>query len=172
MHFTSRQLSQIHDCLTEAESRLINFYRFAPREWFNYSYDLLTVRDLPQAHPLPGDEVLAEVVRGPSPPKAQHIFPCGAPALYRILLFDRHILHSMRHLPAVPFQRFILYILTHELIHIVRFTHSIDFHLPAAEKSREENKVHDLTCQVLEPLGDPTVQRIARLYSSAGEYSL
>jgi hypothetical protein len=78
----------------------------------------------------------------------------------------------MRHLPEVAFSRFILYILTHELIHIVRFTHSVDFDLPAAEKSREESKVHDLTCQVLEPLGDPSLLRIARLYSSAGEYSL
>ncbi|MBN2433560.1 MAG: hypothetical protein JXQ27_18985 [Acidobacteria bacterium] len=172
MVFTPQQLSQIHTCLVEAEERLSRFYRFAPREWFSYSYDLLTVRDLPAALTFPVAGVLAEVVKGPSPSTTRTSFPFGVESLYRILLFDRNILLSMERLPDVRFDRFMLYILTHELIHIVRFTHSVDFHLPPAAKTREEKKVHALTGQVLESLDDRSLGRIARLYSTSGEYSL
>jgi len=172
MVFSPHQLSEIHRCLAEAEERLSLFYRFAPREWFSYSYDVLTVRDLPTGHPFPAAGVLAEVFRGPSPAASSASFPFGMDSLYRILLFDRNILQSMDRLPDIPFDRFMLYILTHELIHIVRFTHSVDFHLPPVARKGEEVKVHELTGQVLAPLADPSLHRIARLYSVSGEYSL
>jgi hypothetical protein len=48
---------------------------------------------------------------------------------------------------------FLSYILTHELVHIVRFSQfSVSFEASAAERAREEIRVDALTRQILAPL--------------------
>jgi len=171
MMFNQNELIQIQKTLKQAESSLAEFYRFTPREWFNYSYELLTEQDIPSDFPRRDSKVLAEVLRYPPPAGIASLFPAHGDSFYSIMLFDKHILASLSRLPSLPFDRFMLYILTHELVHIARFSHSTNYHLSDYQKMEEEAKVHELTRQVLASQEDDELLEIARRYSS-DEYSL
>lgn len=166
--FADYQMKQIHRNLRQAEGCLEKFYSFAPREWFHFSYEVLTARDLPPEFSPRHHRVFAEVLRNFSAsrhrPDARHTF-------YSIVLFDPHILRHIQEFPAVSFDRLILYILTHELVHVARFFHLMDYDLPDDEKVKEEFKVHTLTSRILAQLNDAELDRLSGAYLS-GDYTL
>lgn len=169
--FDAQQLRDIHRNLETAEERLVDFYRISPREWFHYSYDLLTESDLPADFPPRDEHVLAEVLAKPSRDRIPGFMPPPRHPFYSIILFDLHILRHLDEFPERCFNRLMLYILTHELVHVIRFHHRGDYDLPASHKPVEEQRVHELTARILTPLRDPELDIIATLYLS-GEYSL
>ncbi len=167
--FTPEQQAIIHDCLAVAERCLEEFYRFSPREWFHYSYTLMTAADLPAGFPDRPANVFGEILKDPDRP------PTGlgaeANASYTIVLFDGNILHHLGGHPEVSFRHLLLYILAHELVHIARFHHAQPFDTPEIEKETEERTVHTITGRVLAGLGDAQLMRLTDNYL-AGEYSL
>ncbi len=169
-HFTDDQLRSIRESLRQAEACLERFYCFSPREWFHYSYELLTGKDLPPGLPSRPPKVFGEILKkSESPPGAADSLEPAA--VYGIILFDANILRHLRETPGVSFERLILYILTHELVHLARFFHLIDYDLPDSERIQEEQKVHRLTGLILSQLGDPALTELTEAYLS-GEYSL
>jgi hypothetical protein len=168
--FTDSQLQAIRDSLRQAEVCLERFYCFSPREWFHFSYELLTARDLPPELPIRPAKVLGEILKKSEHPPAAADSAAPA-AVYGIILFDANILRHLRETPGVSFERLTLYILTHELVHLARFFHLIDYDLPDSERIQEEQKVHRLTGLILSQLGDPALTALTQAYLS-GEYSL
>lgn len=168
--FNESQLQSIRESLRQAEACLERFYCFSPREWFHFSYELLTAKDLPEELPARPPKVFGEILK-----KSEH--PPGTAAssdpaaVYGIILFDANILRHLRETPGVSFERLTLYILTHELVHLARFFHLIDYDLPDSERIQEEQKVHRLTGLILSQLGDPALTALTEAYLS-GEYSL
>lgn len=167
--FTPEQRATVFDCLTVAERCLEEFYRFSPREWFHYSYTLMTAGDLPDGFPPRPANVFGEIQKNPERP------PAGGGAEpnagYTIVLFDGNILLHLSGHPDVSFRHLMLYILAHELVHIARFHHARPFDTPEIEKENEERTVHAITGRVLARLGDDQLVRLADNYLSE-EYSL
>ena len=63
----------------------------------------------------------------------------------------------------------LLYIVAHELIHVIRF--SLDpgkFHLSPEEKKIEEKNVHRLTYDLLKPIGDSRTEILLERYRPLG----
>jgi hypothetical protein len=168
--FTESQLQSIREMLRQAETCLERFYCFSPREWFHYSYELLTAKDLPPELPVRPTKVFGEILKRSGHPAGAAVPPEPA-AVYGIILFDANILRHLRETPGVSFERLALYILTHELVHLARFFHLIDYDLPDSERIQEEQKVHRLTGLILSQLGDPALTALTEAYLS-GEYSL
>ena len=61
-----------------------------------------------------------------------------------------------------------LYIVAHELIHVVRFSRFLHaFHTYPPELCEEESRVHDLTCTLLSRLPLPGVPEVVAAYRGA-----
>ena len=169
--FSESHLDSIKACLQVAEDCLGRFYRFSPREWFHFSFEILTMRDLPPDFPPRHPAVFGETVRHPD-----RIILDGTDSqpkgCYSIILFDENILAHLHQAPQTCFEHLLLYILTHELVHVARFHHLMEsYQLPDAERDREERLVHRLTGAILAQLPDVEIGSLAARYSSE-EFSM
>jgi hypothetical protein len=86
---------------------------------------------------------------------------------YRIGLQDDRLL--ARAFEGLDLRALLLYVMTHELIHVVRFeSYQIHFEATGLAREREERIVHGLTEQVLAPLKRSRVDEVARGLAAGG----
>jgi hypothetical protein len=153
--FDQFQRKLVQQATRASSDHLNRFYRYAPREFFHFSYDVLTERDLPAETLKEG--IFAETIsytHGNTPE-----------AFYRIHIFDHPILMAVSTRASAPaLYPFLLYILTHELIHISRLSR-LGLENPSdEERDREEATVHRLTRDVLASEGSFPLEQVADLY--------
>ena len=136
--------------MNEAEERTIRYYCIPPHRWQQLRYDLVTRRDC-EWEPLP-DAALAQVQR------VHHVRPSGKVAcdFYRIQLNDPSILIAARRENLEPdLFPFLVYILTHEMVHLVRLSTILpddrEIQLSPAE---EESRVHNVAYRILSSAPD------------------
>lgn len=90
-------------------------------------------------------------------------------SFYRICLQDDKILKTVNKEDAAILRPLLLYVVAHELIHVIRF--SLDpgkFHLSPEKKKIEEKNVHRLTYELLRPIGDPKIEILLERYRPLG----
>lgn len=135
----------IYSATEEAAEYLRSFYCFSPREWFNYCYDLKTERE--GTIDSSNKKAFAEVQKYTPVLENASLFPRER---YQIYLFDQNILRTLWNQSEMEFYPFMLYILTHELIHVARFCQNLHpFECDEDSLQKEEQKVNQLTQQVL-----------------------
>lgn len=72
---------------------------------------------------------------------------------YRVCLQDHNILQFLEREKQVDLFPLMIYILTHELVHIIRFRKFQQrFDVSREEKDKEETKVHQATFDILKPI--------------------
>lgn len=158
--FSAPERREVDRALQVAEATTADFYRIPGREWGRFLHDLHTLEDGPG----PGLGVFADVVRleraGPAP---------GPREIYRIRVRDDAILSALAtRRDGIQFFPLMLYVLTHELVHVVRFASGLaGFDADEAERRSEERNVHRITRQVLKPLGDAPLRRVVQAYRAA-----
>jgi hypothetical protein len=144
MPFSPPQRSLVLQALQEAEERTTAYYCIPPFRWEQLQYDLLTQKDQ-EWEPLP-EPMLARVRC------LQHIKPSRYFDFYRIELNDPGILAAARRERlAGNLYPFFVYILTHEMIHMVRLSSILDNgpeQPPACDES-EENRVQNISRRIL-----------------------
>ena len=153
--FDPFQLRLVGEATGDSHRHLARFYRYAPREFFHFSYEVATEEDILPEQLKTG--VFAEILSYQRPDWPRDFF--------RVHLFDHPILGALGSRSEVPaLYPFVLYILTHELIHVSRLSR-IDLQdaLPA-ERRREEETVHRLTREVLAPAASPGLRQVTELY--------
>jgi hypothetical protein len=85
---------------------------------------------------------------------------------YKICLQDLAILEALDRSPSLRLFPFTLYIITHELIHIVRFTKFLQsFVATENERHAEEVRVHDKTHEILKPVRIPGMAAVFDFYA-------
>lgn len=129
-----------------AELLTQRYFGLAPDEWRRNSYGIFTRGEVDKT--LHQSDVFAHVVRygKKSPSSAERSKDCG----YGIVLQDPNILLALLRSPGHDLWTLGLFILTHELTHIVRFRKfEVDFFAPAAERDTEEELVHGITREIL-----------------------
>ena len=139
-------------------ARLVSeYYRVAPREWLRMPYEVKTLRSLNSSEVT--DQALAQTVCYSFKRQAGSII-LKEGDFFRICLQDHRILSAVRSL-QVGLGPLLMYVLTHELIHVVRFgqrLQSVD--LPQELRSGEEQKVEKTTQTILARAGDPDMNRL------------
>ena len=149
--------------LSEAEFLLSNYYCIPGREWPRYPYEIRTLRELGEADI--ARDALAMVTiyeyslkRSPSQLRSLEVFG--------IYLQDHNILAATRrHFRPVSLEALMLYILTHELVHVVRFANSPQQYLIEKElRKQEENRVHRITSEILRQSKDGRVQQVLEVF--------
>jgi len=87
---------------------------------------------------------------------------------FKICLQDNRILDAVkRSRPFVKLEPLMLYIAAHELVHVIRFNgREIEFDAPLEEKIVEEDKVHSITRNMLQPVADTEINLVLDCFSS------
>jgi hypothetical protein len=162
--FQGSEKSIIQEAVVIAEESTSDFFKLSGSQWRRSRYDILTLEALRDEEISP--HALAQLAK----------YTCCLPGrelksahydLYRICLQDHNILSTLEKQARLALLPLLIYVITHELVHIVRFSyfHQL-FDATAAEKEQEEKRVHSLTREILSPFNCPDLEEIALYYHS------
>jgi len=144
--FTAPDRATIGRAASLAEKLTGEYFDLALDEWKRNPYSLFTRNQVNES--LYEDSVFAQVVR--YIPRGRRGADRESGEAFGIVLQDPHILRAL--LRSTPHNLWTLglFILTHELIHIVRFRRfGVDFYAPSYDRDGEEQLVHCLTEEIL-----------------------
>lgn len=153
--FNQKHIIAVNNAVTMAEELVSNYYKLSAAQWLRQKYDVKTVADLASKEIVTGP--FAQIVRykGQRPDTA---LGSATYDFYKICLQDHAILAALKKSDTLHIFPFTLYIITHELIHIVRFSKFLqNFNASSAEKMAEEIRVHQKTHTILEPVQIPGI---------------
>jgi hypothetical protein len=150
VHFHQNHKKLLKEAVVIAEEMTSDFFKLSPSHWRRARYDIATLEALEQAEISP--HALALVAKYDVRPRDRSL-PSNFFDFYRICLQDHNILKALKVWPGVSLFSLLSYVLTHELVHIVRFSQfQALFEAPEEEKLPEERRVHLLTQKILAPL--------------------
>ncbi|KPA12432.1 hypothetical protein MHK_007364 [Candidatus Magnetomorum sp. HK-1] len=158
IHFAPCQLDIMHKAVDMAEDLVSNAYQLSSRQWQKNPYDVKTLMDLSTDEV--ADTPYAQLIRYQARKKSSELSSAKYD-YYKICVQDHNILSVYNSNKAIHFFPFILYILTHELIHIVRFSRFLHlFHSTEPERLDEERRVHGKTKEILANLNMPSLKPV------------
>jgi hypothetical protein len=148
--FKTDQLLVVNNAVSMAEELVSNYYKMSASEWLRPKYDVKTLADLAE------DEIVigpfAQIIRYEGKLKGG-MLGSSAYDFYKICVQDHAILNILAERPDIVLYPFALYVIAHELVHIVRFSRFLqNFKASDAEKLNEERRVHGITHDILEPV--------------------
>jgi hypothetical protein len=149
MPFSAPQRNLVFRAVEEAEDRTAGYYCIPPFRWEQLRYDLLTQTDHGW-EPLP-DPTLARVRY------LQRINTKQQFDFYRIELNDRSILAAAERENLLRnLYPFLVYILTHEMVHVVRLSSILDRRAKtvAPHDESEEQRVQGISRRILHGSSD------------------
>jgi hypothetical protein len=150
--------------MEEAEEHTLSYYCIPPHRWQQLKYDLVTRQDR-EWEPLP-DAALARVQR------LHHVRPLRDSAydFFRIQLNDPGILNAVQRESLGPdLYPFLLYILTHEMVHLVRLSTILpDEREVRLEMDEEETRVQKVAYRILAKQPDQRIGPILTRFCIAG----
>jgi len=148
VQFSLIERGLVNRATNEAEEFTSRYYCIPPHRWQSLHYDLLTRVDY-DWRPLP-HWALAQLqcCRWEHPSKSRgHEF-------YRIQLNDPGIINAAkREKLESNLYPFLVYILTHEMVHLVRLSTIFDGDGDLPETGEEEDRVHRISRQILSVAG-------------------
>lgn len=156
--FSLEQLSVIYQAVSVSEESVADYYKLSVNQWLRHRYDIKTAVDLGPAEIVKGP--FAQVVRYEG--KRNNVSLGSATYdFYKICLQDHSILSALETQPLLRLLPFSAYVVTHELVHIVRFSRFlVSFQANAEEKEAEEVKVHDETQCILSNIQIPGIELV------------
>ena len=160
--FKNEELSTVSDALEIAEENIGDFYKFSFEQWKRHHYEVKTLSSLVD------DEITSNafallnkgtrITSGFDSKTKERDF-------YFICLQDHQILKALgrdNNLSAMPL---LVYVLTHELVHIVRFCNFYQrFDLAHMDRDMEEKVVHTTTYEILKDLSLPKMDYVLEAY--------
>jgi len=164
-HFNKEQLGIVSESLDIAEDMTSNYYRLSVAQWKRHPFDLKTLAQLfgedirDNAFALLKKYTKSEHGGAEPVPKGQEF--------YLICLQDHHIMHALKRDKVLTLLPLLAYVLTHELVHIVRFcTFKERFDVTEeSRRSKEEQAVHQTTYEILKELPLPNLSHILSFYT-------
>jgi len=163
-YFDNRALERVDRAVLMAEELVNNFFKLSAGHWLKNRYDIKTAKDLASHERVSGP--FAQVVKYEGRKKE---VPLGSSSfsLYKVCLQDPAILSVVEKDKALLLDPFLLYILTHELVHVarfLRFEHRYENVGEANLTLAEERRVHDLTYSILRGVSIPGLPKVFLFY--------
>jgi hypothetical protein len=160
--FSPEQLKVITESAAMAEELVSNHYKMSANQWLRRRYDFRTLTDLTPEEIVAGP--FAQIIRYEGKKKDQSL-GSSSYDFYKICLQDHHILAALADSEDLKLFPFSLYITTHELIHIVRFSKFLcNFVASSHEKMVEEARVHEKTRIILSTVSIPDMAGVLKFY--------
>lgn len=157
--FQTRELDRLPSILAQAEDLTGSYFKLSSFDPSRFPFELATLRDLDSREIAP--RAFAQLARYAVQNRTRPGRGLTRP-LYRICLQDHNVLRALRREGgALSLDPLLLYILTHELCHIVRFCSFRQlFEADGAERAAEEERVHWLTHEILSPMRDSSLRPV------------
>jgi len=160
--YKSEDLSMVSDALEIAEENTGDFYKFSFNQWKRHHYDVKTLTSLDDGEITSNAFALlnkhSRRITGFDSRTKERDF-------YFICLQDHQILRALgrdKNLGVLPL---LVYIFTHELVHIVRFCNYYQrFELSGMGRDEEEKIVHATTFDILKDLSLPKLDYVLEAY--------
>ena len=162
--FEPLQLMTLSDALDIAEDATGNHFKFSLGQWKNHRYDVKTLSSLDSYEV--NSAALAvlnkgKAVTGGFASKSKNL------DFYLICLQDPLILKVLERDRGLSLLSLLVYVFTHELVHIVRFCNFFQrFDAHENEKIREEKVVHRTTFEILRKLSLPGLDYVLDSYEN------
>jgi hypothetical protein len=160
--FRQNELITVSDALEIAEDATGNFFKTSIAQSNRYGYDVKTLSSLKQWEI--SSFALAVLSKGM---RALKDFEPRTKTrdFYFICLQDHLILKALRRDRDLALLPFLVYIFTHELVHIVRFCKFFQrFNVTERERAEEEEIVHSLTFDILKKLSLTRLDYVLNAY--------
>lgn len=154
MHFNSSQISLINRAFTHAERLAETYFRLNHKEMKAHRYEVKTLEHL-EDHEIV-DRAFAHLCK----------YHCQNGKddfqFFRICLQDDRILNAVERANSfIKLAPLMSYIATHELVHVIRFNNGeSDFDASLKEKIKEEEKVHNITRNILKPIAETDLKLV------------
>jgi len=160
--FLQHHKELLRDATVIAEEMTSDFFKLTPNCWRRARYDILTLEGLEQEEISPHALALVAKYHGCH---RDRLLKSAFFDFYRICLQDHNILKALDTCPDLSLLPLFIYIITHELVHVVRFSQfQALFETPEEQKREEEKRVHLLTQKILTPLNSRELPRVIRYY--------
>jgi hypothetical protein len=161
--FKDYDLVTVGDALDIAEDATGNFYKFSTGQWKRHAYDVKTLLSLT------GDEIskhaFALLNKGSSLVDDGLESKTKKRDFYFICLQDHQILKALKRDSELGLLPLLVYVFTHELVHIVRFCNFFQrFDVSESEKEKEETVVHATTFDILKDVSLPRLDYVLDSY--------
>ncbi len=160
--FRQDELKIVKDAVAMAEELTSNAYKMSVAEWRQRRFDIKTLADLSPEEVVAGP--FAQIIRYVGH-KADTTLGSSRYDFYKICLQDHSILPTLNKYVGLRLFPFILYIVTHELIHVIRFTKFLQaFEASPEEKMEEEARVHEKTRAILQSASISGMEAVFEFY--------
>ena len=160
--FEIETLNTVSEALEIAEDRTGDFYKYSLGQWKRHRYDVKTLCQLTEEELVaPAFALLHKYVGSThiDAPKSR------AQDFYFICLQDHQILKALKRDNKLQLLPLLIYVFTHELVHIVRFCNFLErFEITGEGRDREEGIVHSTTYEILKNLALPDIDYILDAY--------
>jgi len=146
--FDEEEVAVLRQAVEVSEEVISDFYKVSASDWKRYRYDIETLKTL-NAEEIT-DGAFAQIRRYSRYP--HHRLRGSEPGdFFKICLQDHVIRRATDRDPNILLMPLAMYIVTHELIHVVRFAKFLQsFDSTRSEMELEERRVHALTQQLLQ----------------------
>ncbi|GAB6908523.1 conserved hypothetical protein [Desulfosarcina cetonica] len=162
--FTADELVVVNNAVAMAEELVSNHYKMSASQWLHPKYDIKTLADLNPNEIVDGP--FAQIIRYEGKPDGG-ILGSSSYDFYKVCIQDHAILEVLQAQPEIALFPFGLYVVTHELVHIVRFSRFLQsFNATELEKRTEEHRVHRITRTILDSVKTPGMHAVLTYYGT------
>ena len=162
--FSSSELQKVNDAVALAEELVSNYFKMSSGQWLRVRYDIKTAEQLNDKERVDGP--FAQVV-GYDGRKKDAQLGSSKFNYYTVCLQDRAIIDTLEKNDELMLFPFLVYIVVHELVHIVRFGNFQQIYSAssiAEHTMNEEIKVHNLTWKIVSEEHLPGMDKILEYY--------
>lgn len=162
LSFEDKDLVTVSEALDIAEDKTGDFYKFSFGQWKRHRYDVKTLSSLNNneitTHAFALLNKCSRINGGFESKTKNRDF-------YLICLQDNQILKALMRDQNLGFLALLVYIFTHELVHIVRFSNFFQrFEISGKGRENEERVVYETTFEILKDLSLPKLDYILESY--------
>ena len=164
-YFNNRQVGILADALEIAEDMTSDYFKLSLSQWRRHPFDVKTLSSLLGEDIR--DNAFALLKRYTASSNDERALLYKRRESYLICLQDHHILKALQRDRELKLLPLLAYVLTHELVHIVRFCKFQVRFDTYEENSRtnEEKIVHQTTYEILKELSLPNLSYILGSYN-------
>jgi hypothetical protein len=162
--FKQEDMLTVGEALDISEDRTGDYFKFSTAQWRRHRYDVKTISQLTDREVIPNVFALLKK-------RTQSKEGVEAGSRYRDFYFiciqDHRILNALRRDKDLGLLPLLVYVFTHELVHIVRFCNfSQRFEVSTKDREKEERIVHTMTYDILKELSLPRLDYILNSYQT------
>jgi hypothetical protein len=162
--FKQEDMLTVGEALDIAEDRTGDYFKFSSGQWRRHRYDVKTLSQLTGREVVPNVFALLKK-------RTQKREGLEANSRYRdfyfICLQDHRIQRALKRDKDLGLLPLLIYVFTHELVHIVRFCNfSQRFEVSTKDREKEERIVHTTTYEILKELSLPRLDYILNSYET------